>query len=59
MLTLRQMLQRLAILLVQVKAGNTLEKLLNETWKILYSLHRAKIFKTVYNNITNLILYKK
>ena len=44
MLTLRQMLQRLAILLVQVKAGNTLEKLLNETWKILYSLHRAKNF---------------
>ena len=36
------MLQILPIGLAQVKAGNTSEKLLNEIWQIIYSLHQAK-----------------
>ena len=47
MLTPKQMLQRLAIVLAQVK-----ENLLNEIRQIVYSLHRAKeITKKVYNII--------
>ena len=50
------MLQKLPIALGQVKASNTLENLLNEIRKIIYSLFRAKdIIKKVYNNIINLI----
>ena len=46
------MLQRLPIVLAQVKAGNTSENLLNEIRQIVYSLYRAKeITKNVYNNI--------
>ena len=46
------MLQRLPIVLVQVKAGNTSENLLNEIKQIVYSLYRAKqITKKVYNNV--------
>ena len=46
------MLQRLPIVLAQVKAGNTSENLLNEIRQIVYSLYRAKeITKKVYNNI--------
>ena len=53
-LTLKQMLQRLPIALVQVKAGSKSENLLHETWQIIYSLHRAKeITKNVYNSIIN------
>ena len=48
------MLQRLAIVLAQVQAGNTYENLLNEIRQIIYSLYRAKeITKKVYNNIKN------
>ena len=36
------MLQRLPIVLPQVKAGNTSENLLNEIRQVLYSLHRAQ-----------------
>ena len=36
------MLQRLPIALMQVKAGNTSEKLLNEIRQIIYSLHQEK-----------------
>ena len=36
------MLQRLPIALMQVKAGNTSEKLLNEIRLIIYSLHQEK-----------------
>ena len=36
------MLQRLPIALVQVKAGNTSENLLNEMHPIIYSLYQAK-----------------
>ena len=38
----KQMLQRLPIGLAQVKAGNKLEKLLNGTRKIVYSLYQSK-----------------
>ena len=34
------MLQRLRVVPAQVKAGNTSEKLLTETRKIIYSLYR-------------------
>ena len=42
-LTPKQMLQRLPIALVQVKADNTSENLLNEIRHIIYSLHRGSI----------------
>ena len=48
----KQMLQRLPIALVQVKAGNNSEILLNEIRQIVYSLYQSKqITKKVYNNI--------
>ena len=51
-LTSKQMLQRLPIALAQVKASNNSENLLNEIWKIIYSLYQAKeITKKVYNNL--------
>ena len=50
------MLQRLAITLAQVKAGDTSENLLNEIRQIIYSLYRAKeTTKKVSNNIMNSI----
>ena len=36
------MLQRLTIALTKVTAGNLSDKLLNEIWKIVHSLHQAK-----------------
>ena len=46
------MLQRLSIVLTQVKAGNNSETLLNEISQIIYSLYQSKeIAKKVYNNI--------
>ena len=51
-LTPKQMLQRLPIVLAQVKAGNNSESLLNEIRQIVYSLYQSKqITKKVYNNI--------
>ena len=51
-LTPKQMLQRLPIVLAQVKAGNNSENLLNEIRQIVYSLYQSKeITKKVYNNI--------
>ena len=48
----KQMLQRLPIALVQVKAGNNSEILLNEIRQIAYSFYYSKqITKKVYNNI--------
>ena len=38
----KQMLQRLPIALVQVKAGNNSENLLNEIRQIIYSLYKSK-----------------
>ena len=46
------MLQRLPILLAQVKAGNNSQKLLNEVREIAYNLLRENgITKKVYNVI--------
>ena len=51
------MLQKLTITLLQVKAGNISEDLLNEICQLLYSLYQAKwITKKVYNNIMNSIM---
>ena len=51
-LTKKQMLNRLSILLAQIQAGNNSKKLKNEIRQILYSLCRSKILiKTVYNNL--------
>ena len=46
------MLQRLPIVLAQVKAGNNSESLLNEIRLIAYSLYQSKqITKKLYNHI--------
>ena len=51
-LTPKQMFQRLPLALVQVKAGNNSENLLNEIRQIVYSLYQSKeMTKKVYNNI--------
>ena len=51
-LTNKQMLNRLPILLAQIQAGNNSIKLKNEIRQILYSLYRSKaLTKTVYNNL--------
>ena len=51
-LTPKQMVQRLAIALAQVKAGTNSESLLNESRQIVYYLYHSKqITKKVYNNI--------
>ena len=51
-LTPNQMLSRLPISLVQLKAGNNLEKLKNETRQLLYFLYCSKnMTKQVYNNL--------
>ena len=50
------MLNKLPIALVQVKAGNTSENLLNEIRQVICSLFREKeITKKVYNNVMNSI----
>ena len=55
-LTNKQMLNRLPILLAQIQAGNNSSKLKNELRQILYSLYRSKILtKTVYNNLIKAI----
>ena len=51
-LTNKQMLNRLSILLAQIQAGNNSKKLKNEIRQILYSLYRSKVLiKIVYNNL--------
>ena len=51
-LTDKQMLNRLPILLAQIQAGNYSIKLKNEIRQILYFLYRSKVLtKTVYNNL--------
>ena len=51
-LTNKQMLNRLPILLAQIQAGNNSMKLKNEIRQILYSLYRSKVLtETVYNNL--------
>ena len=54
-LTNKQMINRLPILLAQIQAGNNSSKLKNEIRQILYSLYRSKVLtKTVYNNLYKL-----
>ena len=51
-LTNKQMLNRLPILLAQIQAGNNSNKLESEIRQILYSLYRSKaLTKTAYNNL--------
>ena len=51
-LTNKQMLNRLPILLAQIQAANNSIKLKNEIRQILYSLYRSKVLtKTMYNNL--------
>ena len=51
-LTNKQMLNRLPILLAQILGGNNSKSLKNETRQILYWLYRSKVLtKTVYNNL--------
>ena len=55
-LTNKQMLNRLSILLAQIQAGNNLTNLKDEIRQILYSLYRSKVLtKTVYNNLIKVI----
>ena len=55
-LTNKQMLNGLPILLAQIQAGNNSSKLKNEITEILYSLYRSKVLtKTVYNNLIKAI----
>ena len=51
-LTNKQMLSRLPILLTQIQAGNNSKSLKNKLRQILYLLYRSKVLtKTVYNNL--------
>ena len=51
-LTNKQMLNRLPILLSQIQAGNNSIKSKNDIRQILYSLYRSKVLtKTVTNNL--------
>ena len=55
-LTNKQMLNRLPILLAQIQAGNNSTKLKNEIRQILHSLYRSKLLtKSVYNNLIKVI----
>ena len=55
-LTNKQMLNRLPILLTQIQAGNNSKSLKNEIRQILYSLYRSKkLTKPVYNNLIKCI----
>ena len=55
-MTPKQMITRLPILLSQVKAGNNNNKLKNEIRQIIYSLYRSRnLSKTIYNHLINAI----
>ena len=55
-LTKKQMLNLLSILLAQIQAQNNSDKLKNEARQILYSLYRSRVLtKTVYNNLIRAI----
>ena len=56
-LTNKQMLNRLPILLAQIQAGNNSKSLNNELRQIIYSLYRSKVLtKTAYNNLIKVIV---
>ena len=58
-LTNKQMLNRLPVLLAQIQAGNNSTKLKNKLRQIIYSLYRSKVLtKTVYNNLIKVILHR-
>ena len=51
----KQMLERLAIVLAQVKADSTSENVLNEICQIIYFLYQGKgITEKLYKNVMNL-----
>ena len=51
-LTNKQMLNRLPVLLAQIQAGNNSKLLKNKIRQILYSLYRSQVLaKTLYNNL--------
>ena len=51
-----QMLSRLPISLVQLKAGNNSEKLKDEIRQLLYSLYKSeKLTKEIYKSLINII----
>ena len=53
-MTPKQMITRLPILLAQKQAGNNSQKLNNEIRQIIYSLYRSKnLSKTIYNHFYN------
>ena len=55
-LTNKQMLNHLTILLAQIQAGNNSTKLKNELRQIMCLLYRSKVLtKTVYNNLIKAI----
>ena len=55
-LILSEMLSRLPICLAQLKAGNYLEKLKNETRQLLYSLYRSKkLTKNINKSLIDII----
>ena len=59
-LTNKQILNRLPILLAQIQAGNNSKSLRNELRQILYLLYRSKVLtKTVYNNLIKSIRSKE
>ena len=58
-LTNKQMLNHLPILLAQIEAGNNSKSLKNEIRQMLYSLYRSKVLtKTTYNNLIKSIRSK-
>ena len=55
-MTPRQIITRLPILLAQKQVGNNSQKLNNEIRKIFYSLYRSKnLSKTIYNHLISSI----
>ena len=55
-LTPKKMLQRLPMVLAQIKADNNSESLSNQIRQIIYSLYQSEeITKKVYNDIINAI----
>ena len=55
-MTPKQLMTRLPILLSQVKACNSSQKLKNEIRQIIYSLCRSKkLSKSIYNHLINSI----
>ena len=56
-LTNKQMLNCLSILLAQIQAGNNSKSLKNELRQIIYSLYRSKVLtKNVYNELIKVIV---